>query len=139
MASLEEFRDALVTIYNADAAVRTLCGGRTTLNLAPRGAQTREENLPLLTYIVITSPKKRGMKGSRIVLIQFEAWAKDDVVGVFATLEGLLDRAEALFNGPGLAGESVDVSRNPILSRDDVEPVDAIRGLRMDMLFDLTL
>ena len=135
--SLVAFRDALVAVYNADAAVIAITG-RTTLNIAPRGAQTQAGNLPILTYLIITSPDFEGTQGHKDVTVQFEAWVVETATNLFADLEALIDRAEALFVGPSLTAEGVDASRRRIVSRRD-QPLDnGVRSIRADMEFDLT-
>jgi hypothetical protein len=134
--SLLPFRNALVTVYNADSAVQAVTG-RTTLNLMPRSAQRYEENLPVLTYFIVTSPQKRGTKGARRILVQLEAWAKDADDNVFTQMETLLDRAEALFTGDTLAGQSVDAYRVRVASRQDGAVEDGVRSIRADLSFDV--
>ncbi len=135
--SLISFRDALIALYNADTLVQAVTG-RTTLNLAPRGAQTQSGNLPILTYFIIDSPDFTGTKGHKDVLVQFEAWVLDTAVNLYSDMETLIDRAEALFDGPSLTLQGVDASRNPIVSRRD-QPLDnGVRSIRADMEFDLT-
>jgi len=124
--SLLPFRDALIAVYDADSAVQAVTG-RTTLNLVARGAQVYEENLPALTYFIITSPQKRGIKGARRISVQFEAWARDDKPNVFSIMETLMDRAEALFVGTTLAGQGVDLYRTRIVSREDGGVEDNVR------------
>jgi hypothetical protein len=135
--SMLAFRNALVAIYNADTAVRALTG-RTTMNLVPRGAHVYEQNLPVLTYFVVTSPQKAGTKGTRVVQVQLEAWAKDDVAGVFTTLEGLMDRAEALFIGDNFVAQGIKVWRRRIASREDDGPEEGVRWIRTVMTFEVT-
>ena len=135
--SLLSFRDACVTLYNEDAAVRVITG-RNTLNLAPRGAQTQDGNLPILTYFIVDSPDFEGTAGHKDVLVQFEAWVLDTAENLYADMEGLMDQAEALFVGDGFAAEGVDASRRKIVSRRD-QPLDnGVRSIRADMEFDLT-
>ncbi len=135
--SLIAFRDALVTLCNEDAAVRAITG-RITLNLAPRGAQTQDGNLPILTYLIVDSPDFEGTKGHKDVLVQFEAWVLNTAENLYADMEGLMDRAEVLFVGNGFAAEGVDASRRRIVSRKD-QPLDnGVRSIRADMEFDLT-
>jgi hypothetical protein len=137
--SLLAFRNALVTVYNADNAVKAITG-RATLNLVPRGAQAYEENLPVMTYFIVTSPNYNGTQGHRRVTVQFEAWADEEKdANVFGTLETLMDRAEALFIGPVLKAQSVDCARPRITSREDAGPEDGVRSLRADFTFDLTV
>lgn len=134
--SLLPFRDALVTIYDADSAVQAITG-RSELNLVPRGAQRYEENLPALTYFVVLSPQMSGTKGRRKVLLQLEAWAEEGV-GVFTELETLMDRAEVLFVGADLTAQGIDVSRVRVASRIDGPVEDGVRSLRADFNFVVT-
>lgn len=135
--SLLAFRDSLVALYNADSAVRTITG-RNTLNLAPRGAQAQDGKLPILTYFIVDSPDFEGTIGHKDVLVQFEAWVLDTAENLYADMEGLMDRAEALFVGDGFAAEGIDASRRRIVSRRD-QPLDnGVRSIRADMEFDLT-
>ena len=135
--SIEAFRNALVTIYDGDAAVQAATG-RTELNLVPRGAQRYETNLPAMTYFIVTSPQKRGTKGSRKIVVQFEAWARDDEPNVFNILETLMDRAEALFVGTNLLAQGVDMYRTRTVSREDIPAEDNVRGIRGVFTFDVT-
>lgn len=136
--NLEAFRNALVAVYDADAAVQAITG-RTILNLTPWGSQHREVNLPVTTYHFVAAAQAKGTKGHALITVQVQPWASDETAGVFASLEGLMDRAEALFNGPSLAAQGIDVSVNSIVNRGDVGPEDGVRGIRADFLFDYTI
>ncbi len=132
--SLESFRDAMVAIFNGDSAVQAVTE-RTTLNLVPRGAQVYEENLPVMTYFIVTSPQERGMKGRRSVLVQLEAWAREDRPNVFSALETLMDRAEALFVGTQFTAQGVNIQRIRIVSREDKPVEDNVRSIGADFHF----
>lgn len=136
--SLLPFRDALIAIYDADAAVQVVTG-RTTLNLVARGAQVYEENLPVLTYYIITSPQKMGTKGARKITVQFEAWARTDKADCFDHIETLMDRAEALFDGTNLTAQGIDMYRVHIVSREDGVVEDNVRSVRGVFTFDVII
>ncbi len=135
--SLLAFRDALVAIYNADSAVQTVTG-RTTLSLAPRGAQVEAGNLPIATYLIVDSPQFEGSSGHRDVLVQLEFWVLDTSATLYSDLETLADRAEALFTGVLLTAQGVDAARPRVVSRRDRPLVDGVRSILADMRFDLT-
>lgn len=131
------FRNALVAIYDADSAVQAVTG-RTELNLLPRGVHRHEENLPVLTYFIIISPKLGGVKGSTKVSMQFEAWCKEADANVFTKLETLIDRAEVLFVGANLNAQGIDAYRKRMNSRDDGGVENDVRSIRTVFDFVVT-
>ncbi len=136
--TMAAFKQAMVDIYDADAAVQAITG-RSELNLMVRGAQKYEVNLPVMTYYVVVATQVLGTKGRRNVIVRCEAWAKDADDDCITQLETLMDRAEALFVGAQFATHSVDVSRVRSVPRQDgAEVEDGVRNLRGDFTFVVT-
>lgn len=136
--NLNVFRNAMVTIYDGDSAVEAQTG-RGTMNLLPRGSQQYEKNLPVTTYFFVYAEQERGIKGRATVIVQVEAWARDDIAGVFTVLETLIDRAEALFVGAMFTAQGVDVQRIRIVNRGDRPVEEGVRSIGADFHFKVKI
>lgn len=123
-------RDAMVAIFDGDAAIETLTG-RGDGNLMPRGAQKLDVNLPIITYLIVNLEERAGKSGQELFLITLEAWA-DMRVSTIATLTGLIDRAIDLMRGTPFNGEGLEVAVNPIGARSDGGEEDYVRSIGRD-------
>ncbi len=124
-------RDAMVAIFDGDAIIDGLTGRTGGPNLGPRGAQRVDDNLPIVTYLIVNLEERAGKSGQELFLITLEAWA-DMRVNTIATLTGLIDRAIALMRGLPFQGEGLSVAVNPIGARSDGGEEDYVRSIGRD-------
>jgi hypothetical protein len=134
------FRTALVTLFDGDSTVQTLTG-RTSRNLLAEGTVS-ETPYPLVVYRVISGPKLAGTSGRRRIRMQVTAWAdgREATTDPIQTVESLMDRADALFTGASLNGESIGAAVNPLGNRRDApSTTQGIVGLSDDYIIDLDI
>ncbi len=124
-------RDAMVAIFDADATIDGLTGKTGGPNMMPRGAQRVTENLPIVTYFMVSISERAGKGGQELFLVQLEAWADMRTNGL-DTLTGLIDRAIDLMRGAFFNGQGLKVAVNPIGARSDGEEEDHVRSIARD-------
>lgn len=129
--------NALVTLFDADSMVQGITG-RTVLNLIPRKAPMRPDNLPVATHFTVVNAEAYGTSGHRDVRLQIEVWVEADSPTAISDMHTLLDRIKAQSTGPRLATQGVDASRNSRINRADGTSSDGVRSMRADLVFDLT-
>ena len=124
-------RNAMVAIFDGDATIGGLTGKVGGPNMMPRGAQRVTENLPIVTYFIVSLQERAGKSGQELFVITLEAWADMQENGI-DTLTGLIDRAIELMRGTFFIGEGLKVAVNPIGARSDGGEEDYVRSIARD-------
>ena len=103
---IQKLDEAVVTIVNADATMRTLCGRSTGL-IAP-WQDIGDATLPIIVYQLVVADQVGGLGDARVATMTLGAFSEGN--NAKANANALMERLEQLLTYTALATQGLDAA-----------------------------